>query len=511
MISLLPLIAIASISTVDIRQYGAVGDGKTMCTQAIQKALDEAATAGKRVVVVPAGRYLTGSLHLKSHVELHIDKEAVLLGSPYRKDYDKGEWYSLILASKANDIAITGEGTIDGQGVRLAQDILRMIDTGEVKIPPNGWRANATDRPQILEIDDCRNVRIEGVTVKNAACWVQTYRRCSNLLIKGIKVDSKTYWNNDGIDVVDCRNVLITGCDVDSDDDGICLKSDDRKLACENVVIENCKVRSSASAIKFGTASHGGFRHIRIKGIDVRDTFRSAIALESVDGGILEDIVVEDVHAVNTGNAFFIRLGHRNLRVPPGSVRHVVLRNFDVQVTAGRPDDGYPFHGPIFEEPHNINPSSIVGHSEVPIEDVRLEHIKIRMPGGGNKAVAYRPLGLLDKMPERAEFYPEFSMFGELPAWALYMRHVRGLRILDLQVILDRPDYRPAFVADDVWNLKSDTIAVRGADPTPMLAVLQCKDVKVKGVQINTITWGKRLVIKRAGANPRGRHKPSPR
>lgn len=465
-------------TVVDVTQFGAVGDGKTMCTKGIQRAID---TIGKGTIRIPAGMFLTGSLHLRSHVELHLDKGATLLGSRFRKDYEKGLWYSLLIGDKLRDVAITGDGTIDGRGKALAQDVLRMVDTGEVKIPPKGWRPGVDDRAEIIELTGCHGVRIEGVTIQNGSSWVQTYRRCGDLTIKGIHVDSKTYWNNDGIDIVDCRNVLVADCDVDACDDGICLKSESRDGRCENVLIENCRVRSSASAIKFGTASQGGFRKVTVRGIRIRDTYRSCVALESVDGGILEDVLVEDVKATNTGNAFFIRLGHRNLRVPPGRVRRVTLRNFDVQVPAGQPDKGYPFQGPPFTEPHNVCPACIVGHEQVPIEDVLLERISIHMEGGGSASVANVAL---DKVPERPSNYPEFTSFGELPAWALYMRHVRGLKIKDMTVTLDKPDYRPPFVADDVASLTADPISVRGAEA--VFVVRSCRGVSL-GAGVRTL------------------------
>jgi hypothetical protein len=437
-----------------------------MGTAAIQRALDLAAKGGG-VVLVPEGRFLTGTLHLPSHVEVRLAKGAVLLGSAHRHDYTKGVWYALLVAKDAEDVAIDGEGTIDGQGAALAQDVLHLVDTGEVKIPPKGWRPSELDRPIIIEATNCHAVRVEGVTLKNSVCWVQKYQNCVGLTIRGIKVDSKSYWNNDGIDIVDCRNVRVSDCDFDCADDGICLKSDTPGARCEDVTVGNCRVRSSASAIKFGTSSHGGFRRVRISGIRIRDTFRSCVALESVDGGDLEDVVVENVRATHTGNAFFIRLGHRNTKAPPGKVRHIVLRDFDVQIPAGRPDMGYRFEGPQFREPHNLEPASIAGLPQATIEDVRLEHIRIRFPGGGNAGIAYVPIGGLGKVPERPTEYPEFTMFGELPAWALYARHVRGIYLKDFTVGRDATDYRPAFVFDDVSNVLTENLTVTGADRSP--------------------------------------------
>ena len=474
-----------TFTTFNVKSFGAVGDGVTMDTHAFQQAIDQATLSGKGVVEVPPGSYLSGTIHLKSHVELHLAKGATILGSPHRHDYDHGVWYSLIMAADVNDIAVTGDGVIDGQGAEVAKDVLHLVSIGELKIPPKGWRPSEVDRPEVVEITRCHKVRLERVTLKNSTCWVQTYRNCVDLVLKNVKVDSKTYWNNDGIDVVDCQKVHISDCDIDSNDDGICLKSVGPKAMCEDILVENCKVRSSASAVKFGTSSGGGFRHIIVRGIQIHDTFRSAVALESVDGGILEDVLVENIRAVHTGNAFFIRLGHRNTKVPVGRVSGVTLRNISVEVPAGRPDFGYTFHGPQFLEPHNLEPSSIVGHSQYPIQNVKLENIVIRMAGGGNRATAYVPLSKLAKVPERPTDYPEFTMFGELPSWGIYLRHVDGIKISNVVLFLDKNDYRPAIVSDRVHNLNISGVKVIGPATNPTVAIRLTKKIHVsKGIDM---------------------------
>ena len=468
-------LAIFAATTFNVQDYGAVGDGMTLNTVAIQKTIDEAAKLGGKVEI-PAGKFLTGTLHLRSNVELHLDQDAVLLGSSKRKDYEKVVWHCLLSADKIHDIKITGEGTIDGQGAELAKDVLHMVATGEVKIPPKGWRPSELDRPEIIEMNSCKNVDVTGVTIKNSCCWVQTYRDCENLFINEVKVESRAYWNNDGIDILDCKKVKIFFSDFNCGDDGICLKSDRANSRCEDVAISNCNIVSSASAIKFGTSSHGGFKDVTIRDCTVRDTFRSVVAIESVDGATIENIDIGNVVAKHTGNAFFVRLGHRNLKAPVGRVRNIFLHDFDVEVPAGRPDMGYAFKGPQFSEPHNIEPSSIVGHKEFPIENVRLERIKIRYPGGGSQAIANVPVTNLSKVPERAEEYPEFTMFGELPAWALYARHVNGLTIRDFIVTRDQADYRPAFVLDDVSNATGLGIKVSG-DLNPTVVTRSTKKI----------------------------------
>lgn len=172
--------------------------------------------------------------------------------------------------------------------------------------------------------------------------WVQDYRSCTNVTIDNKKVRSTTFLNNDGIDITDSKNVRIPNCDIDCADDGICLKLSLRNEGCENVYVANCRVRSSASDLKLGTASWGGFRKITIRDITVYDTYRSAIAIEAVDGGILEDVDVQNITATNTCNAIFIRLGHRNKDEVISQLRRVHIANVKVEIPVTKPDKGYP-------------------------------------------------------------------------------------------------------------------------------------------------------------------------
>ena len=201
--------------------------------------------------------------------------------------------------------------------------------------------------------------------MQNSTAWVQNYKNCSNVIIDSVHVFSNTFWNNDGIDLVDCKNARITNCIINAADDGICLKSEERNGRCENIYIANCRVRSSASAIKFGTASHGGFKKITVRNIYVYDTYRSAIAIETVDGGILEDIDVRNINGVNTGNAIFIRLGHRNKDSVYSQLRNVYIANVKVQVPKEKSDRDYPMEGPALKYPSNYKKDTSIKYTSV--------------------------------------------------------------------------------------------------------------------------------------------------
>lgn len=458
----------------NILSYGAVSDGKTINSQAIQAAIDAAYQAGGGKVLVPSGRYVTGSIVLKTGVELHLSRRACLLGSTNPIDYyhiSRNRWSALILADDAQNIAISGKGCINGRGRELALHIdslfyIGKLDSGLYQLTERRPVAHA--RPQIIQFVNCTGIRITDVTIRNSASWVQQYDLCRDIEIDGIKVESVAYWNNDGIDIIDSRNVRLTNSYFNCTDDGICLKSYQRaggvQVSCDSIYIGNCTVRSSASAVKLGTSSFGGFRNVVIEKIKVFDTFRSAIALECWETGVLENILVQDVKAVNTGNALFIRLSQREKfkDYPMGKLQNVVIRNLKAKIPYEQPDYQYDFRGPALPFFHNTFPASITGIPGFPVQNITLENISIRYPGRGNKAYANLPPDRMQSVPEKIGEYPEFSMFGELPAFGLYVRHADGLHLIRVKLKVKKPDYRPALIFDDVKNLKMESVQVIG-------------------------------------------------
>jgi hypothetical protein len=456
-----------------VKDYKIVADGTTLNTTALQNLINKVSEKGGGRIVFPAGKYLTGQLNLKSNVELHLCKDAYILGSTSPFDYltletkntdgdarKDNAHLGLIVSNGAKNIAITGTGTIDGQGLALALHADSLHHSG-IYIDKNynvrRQRPSELVRPTLFYLYQVEGLVIDSVHLKNSANWGVSLNQCKQARLTNLNIYNRAYWNNDGIDITDCKNVLIEKCNVNSADDGICLKSYDATTCNDSIIIRDCEVRSSASAIKFGTGSYGGFRNVSISHIRVFDTFRSAIAIESVDGGQIENIKVDDVVATNTGNAIFIRLGQRGGN-RKGYLRHVSISNVFAQIPFTRPDINYDLRGPEVDYFHNIHPASICGIPGNDIEDVSLENIRIVYPGRATKGMAYMPVWRLQDVPENIDQYPEFTMFGELPSWAFYLRHVNGIRFSNVRLSLADSDYRPAFVLDDVKHAQIENL-----------------------------------------------------
>ena len=302
----------------NIMDYGARQDTTVLSTEALQRAIDDCSRAGGGRVVVPTGSYKIGSIILKSDVHLFLEHGATLYGSTDLKDYlpVKPDYVSLrtqvktiqlLYADRVRNVVISGYGTIDGRG-RAFKKLT--------------WNDEGITRPHLLRFVESEDVVIKDITLKNSGCWMQHYLACDRLKIEGIKVFNRNNYNNDALDLDGCHDVVVQGMIADSDDDGITLKSTSPRL-CENIRISDCVVSSHCNAVKLGTETNGGFRNINISGIvvkpssDQKEKFfgqwigSSAISLEIVDGGVLENVSVSDFTVEGTESPIFIRLGNR--------------------------------------------------------------------------------------------------------------------------------------------------------------------------------------------------------
>jgi polygalacturonase len=429
----------------NVKDFGAKGDGVAINSDAINKAIDAAASEGGGTVYFPAGNYLSGSIHLKSNICLYIDQGATLIASSDSAEFDKPEksvndvyqdyghshWHnSFIWGEHLHDVSIVGTGTIWGKG------LVRSGRKGDGK--PN----------KTISLLLCRNVIIRDISILHGGWFALLATGVDNLTLDNVKVDT----NRDGFDIDCCKNVRVSNCSVNSPfDDGICLKSTfglGYAKATENVTIINCfvsgydegtlldgtfkrtntKNSSPTGRIKFGTESNGGFKNITITNCVFE--YCRGLALETVDGALLEDITISNITMRDIGNApIFIRLGARMRgpdTIPVGTCRRIIMSNIVAYNVDYR-------QGAII--------SGLQGHD---IEDLQLSDIRIYYKGGGSKDSVNRIV------PEYEKDYPEPASWKIMPSYGFYIRHVKNLKMHDVQVSFMKDDYRPPFILDDV-------------------------------------------------------------
>ena len=501
----------------DVRTFGATGDGKALDTAAINKAIDAASGAGGGTVLFPAGNYLCYSIHLKSDVSLYLDSGATIIAADVPAQgagggfdlYEPNEWdkyqdfghshfhNSLIWGESLGNIAILGYGRIWGRSLSRGQG---------AQTPGVGNKS--------ISLKNCHNVLLRDFSILHGGHFGILATGIDNFTLDNLKIDT----NRDGMDVDCCRNVRISNCYVNSPwDDGICLKADHAlgsSKQTEFVTITNCYVsgcweegtlldgtykrrpQGGTGRIKFGTESDGGFRNITISNCVFEGC--QGLALETVDGAILEDITVTNISMRDiVGAPIFMRLGRR-MRTPEGrpigTLKRVIVSNIVCSGSSAR-------LGSII--------SGIPGHS---VEDVKIGNVQVLHQGGGTKEdAAYQP-------PEHEDLYPEPDMFTaparpgrngrgpdgtfvpegqgragagrgaapgpppalhSMPSHGFYLRHVKGIQFDNIEIKAEKEDHRPLFVLDDVQGADFFRIQGSRAAGAPVFAMHDVSDFDV--------------------------------
>ncbi|MHC4330572.1 MAG: glycoside hydrolase family 28 protein, partial [Planctomycetota bacterium] len=318
-------------------------------------------------------------------------------------------------------------------------------------------------RPYIIRFIQCRNVTVQDVTIRNSPMWVQHYMACDDVRITGVTVRSRVNHNNDGINIDSCRRVIISDCNISSGDDAIVLKSTSARI-CRDVTVSNCVVSSLCNALKMGTESNGGFKNIVMTGCSIYDTRLAGVALEIVDGGTMDCVVISNITMDKIGAPIFLRLGNRarpfkkDMEKPGiGVMRNITITN--IEATGANPTG-----------------CAISGLPDAKIENITLSNLRLSFDGGGTTADAARII------PEKPTDYPEYSMFGKLSAYGLYCRHVKGLKLFNVELQLAKPDKRHAVVLEDVEDAFIDCLdAPSSPDTGTIIRLTDVKEVFIRG------------------------------
>ena len=410
----------------NVRRFGARGDGQAKDTEAVQRAIDAAGRDGG-CVHFPPGRYVCGTLRLRSHVTIQLENGATLAAAPERSDFDEYEKlgydsfsdmettdfnFALICGREVEHVAIVGPGRID---------MTRTKRGG----------------PKPIALKLCRNILVRDLTIENAPNYNISLLGCDFVDIMGVTIRNGYC---DGIDPDSCRHVRIANCFIESWDDAIVPKASPSLgylRATEHVTVTNCVLTTACNALKLGTESSGGFKDIVFSNCSVFSSpnlwpgrrATSGVSLEMVDGGAIERVAVANITMRDVRAPIFVRLGNRGR----AQTKPVPLHLRDVSISdIVATDAGFA--------------SSITGIPGFPVTGLSLRNIRITAHGGGKPDLATRPV------PERENEYPDAGRFGDLPAYGLYCRHVEGLVLDGINLSFSEPENRPALILDDVSN-----------------------------------------------------------
>lgn len=467
----------------NVINFGAKGDGQTLDSPAINSAIEAAEASGGGQVILPAGRYLCGSIRMKSNIDLHLSPGSVILAAPAEMNaYDESESFggfpeyqdgghtyfhnSLIWAEGETNVSITGHGMIDGEGL-TRKDTER---AGNLQ----GGSIGTGDKAIALKL--CRNVTLRDFTVYRGGHFAIILTGCDLSTIDNLTIDT----NRDGIDIDCCKFLTMTNCKVNTPhDDAIVLKSSyalKKPVLCEHIAISNCNVTGYkcgslldgsyqpemvnwvCGRFKLGTESNGGYRNISL----TNSTFNysSGLAFEEVDQGRMENIVVSNISMSHVHHyPIYITTGCRN-RGPKEVTRKSSAR--DIQIS-----------NVIADDCDSLCSIIITGMPDEPIRNVYLNNIRLQFRGGGARELVNK------QYREQDTNYPEPKFAGHTPAYGMYARHVTGLTANDLSFSYADPDFRPAVVLDDVSDATLRSINAPTEAGVEKIVLFNCKDIRI--------------------------------
>lgn len=431
-------------------------------TRAIQDAIDACSSSGGGRVVLLAGEHLSGTVHLKEGVDLHLEAGAVLRGSRDVSDYfvkpvtdgarvNNGVATALVFAEKASRIAITGAGVIDGEGESFWEPNPRPPEWALCRkalgtwVPGFGTRTRPRPRALVLLVD-CEDVRIEDVTLRNSPAWTLHLLACSRVTVRSMTLRGAVHGSNtDGVDLDACSDVLLEDCDIETGDDALCLKNTGTwglARPSRRILARRCRLASTTHGFTIGTETRADFEDITLEHSSIEQSggwpTLTGIGLSMLDGAAIRGVTVRDVTVSGSVAPLQLRLGNagRGQTTPrPGSVRGLVLEKIRVVRALGN--------------------SFILGLPGHPLRDVVLRDVTIEC----DNLVA--PALVLRELPEFDTEFPPHETWRFLPAHALYCRHVEGLELSRVSSTTDIAETRPALILSGVTGLRATDVNLR--------------------------------------------------
>ncbi len=423
--------------TCDIRDFGAVGDGVTVNTKAFQAAIDKCTSTGG-VVLVAGGRFVTGTIFLKSNVCLRIEAGAVMLGSQHIADYSTetdrtmySEPYMnrcLIFARDAENISFEGNGMIDGQGKSLPE------------------KSDADkNRPKMIRFIGCSHIRLRDLTLKSPASWTSEWRACTDIAVDGITIASREISNGDGLDFDGCIKVRVSNSTFFCGDDCICLQTSDKAHPCTDFTITNCNFSGRWAGIRIGLLSRANFENVVVSNCTFHDHNDSGLKIQNMEGGIMNNMLFTNLVMQNVPRPVFMTFNRQNAswdahgEPPPMNRMHnITFSNIMVQDTATGKNSGF----------------IVTGMPDHPIENITFSNIQAVFPGGGTAqdAAAVPQEFTFENLKGR---WPEVGgLRTSVPAYGFYLRHVKGVNLQNINISTVKPDARPAAMQMDVSDIK---------------------------------------------------------
>jgi polygalacturonase len=455
----------------NVRLFGAQGDGLTKDTQAVQTAIDAAGVFGGSVYF-PAGKYLSGTVRLKSRVTLFLDVGATLLASPDKQDFDPYE--------KLNFKSFSDDETTDFHSALVrAQDVEHIGITGPGTIDGNRTKRHG---PKPIAFKNCRHIAVRDITLRNAPNYNISLLGCDYVNIEGVTILNGYA---DGIDPDCCHHVRIANCYVEAFDDAIVPKASfalGYRRSTEHVTVTNCVLTTGCNCFKLGTESSGDFKNITVSNCAMfarPDLWKrnptSGVALEMVDGASVERIAVSNIVMADIESPIFIRLGNRGRAQAVPKPEHLADISISDIVATGAE-----------------RASSITGIPGFPVRRITLQNIRITAKGGGSAELARK------EVPEKEKEYPDADMFDDLPAYGLFCRHAETLVLDNVHFHLAQPDARPAVIFDRVEDL--DLRAFSAAPPSGDEPAIALRDVRRCFMQGLRAQPGTKTLCKLTGA-----------